>query len=910
MIELHHVYVILYAIAAALALIVAVVVWRRRSARGALSLAAMMFGISIWSFTLAMEWYVPTLSEQAFWLAMGGLGKWICPVAFLTLAFNLSGRRRWLAFGRIVPISIVAFIFANIEWLNPSQLFYRTFVATTMGPYTHYVAVRGPLYWASAAFVYTLILIASIIIFRVHSRTSGSERTQAAILLGGGVLPLVIDIVGHILFGSLNGLELAPFAFLGTGALWLIALQRGALFNILPMARDALVEQMSDGVMVLDGEGLVVDANPAACTILHIPLAQMIGGPAIVALEGMRGSLDLLHGSGRRRSVLSLGDGDDPRFVEMEVTPLAVDPGQPPANLVTLHDLTEERRNIEQLKLARKVFDTANEGILITRPDMDEHIVDVNEAFCRLTGRTREDLIGMNGSALRSGEHPPEFYEAVGETLRTTGAWHGEMWQTRADGTSFPSWMSMALAKDGEERGGNIVGIFTDITEIREAESKLQFNATHDSLTQLPNRLLLDDRLEHALAHARRTDGGLAVLFIDLDNFKDVNDTLGHAQGDALLVEAARRITAVLRESDTIGRFGGDEFAAVIAEVDDPVQVETTARRLLDTISSSYRLGAKEAHISASIGIALFPADGLDAASLIQHADIAMYGAKELGRNGVQFFSERLQATLNRRRAVEQELWGALEERRYFLLYQPQVNLSTGKITGVEALVRLRARDGTILSPTEFIPIAENSELIVHLGDWVLRTAFAELAAFQAITPDLVMGVNFSMRNFEEMDVTALLNSALEASDVKPQSVNLGITETAFLADPKEAAAKAEKLRDMVGVGLSLDDFGAGYSSLTYVRMFRANTIKIDTSFVQLLPDDPEARSVVLAIIALAKSLGATVVAEGPETEEQVCFLRANGCGVAQGLYFSGPVPADEIALLLRKGPFRLPVVQ
>lgn len=910
MIELHHVYIVLYAVGAALALIVAMIVWRRRSARGASSLAALMFSIAAWSFTLAMEWYVPTLRGQAFWLAMGDLGKWICPVAFLALAFDLADMRRWLVPARIALISIVAFIFSNIESLNLNQLSDNTFVATTMGPYTHYAAAHGPLYWTSAAFAYTLILIASIIILRVYSRTSGPERAQAAILLCGGVLPLVIDIVGHILFGSLNGLELAPFAFLGTGTLWLIALQRGALFNILPMARDALVEQMSDGVMVLDGESLVVDANPAACTILHVPLAEMIGRPATVAFEGVMGALDVLHGDDRRRSVLSMGDDNDPRFVEMDVTRLTVDPGQPSASLVTLHDLTDERRNTEQLRLARKVFDTANEGILITRPDMDEHIVDVNDAFCRLTGRSREDLIGMDGSALRSDKHPLEFYEALEETLQTTGAWHGEIWQTRADGTSFPSWMSMAIAKDGEEQGGNIVGIFTDITEIREAESKLEFNATHDMLTQLPNRLLLDDRLEHALAQARRTEGGLAVLFIDLDNFKDVNDTLGHAQGDALLVEAARRIVAALRESDTVGRFGGDEFAAVIADVDDPVQVETTAQRLLDTISSSYRLGAKEAHISASIGIALFPADGLDAASLIQHADIAMYGAKELGRNGVQFFSEKLQATLNRRRAIEQELWGALEEKRYFLLYQPQVNLSTGKITGVEALVRLRARDGTILSSTEFIPIAENSELIVHLGDWVLRTAFAELATFQEITPGLVMSVNFSMRNFEEMDVTTLLNSALEASDVNPQSVNLGITETAFLADPKEAAAKAEKLRDMVGVGLSLDDFGTGYSSITYVRMFRANTIKIDMSFVQLLPDDPEARSVVLAIITLAKSLGATVVAEGPETEEQVSFLRANGCGVAQGLYFSGPVPSDEITLLLRKSPFRLPAAQ
>jgi predicted signal transduction protein with EAL and GGDEF domain len=336
--------------------------------------------------------------------------------------------------------------------------------------------------------------------------------------------------------------------------------------------------------------------------------------------------------------------------------------------------------------------------------------------------------------------------------------------------------------------------------------------------------------------------------------------------------------------------------------------VEITARRLLETVSSPYRLGVEDIHVTASIGIALFPADGTDAASLIQHADVAMYGAKGLGRNRVQFFSEDLQESLDRRMIVERELRGAAEEERFFLLYQPQVDLSTGLITGAEALVRLRSRDGAVLSPAEFLPVAEDSELIFRLGDWVLHQACAELTSFHEISPDLLMSLNFSVREFKEIDATSL-HDVLQSSGVEACSLALEITETSFLVDPQKSAAKLDDLRDVAGIQLSLDNFGTGYSSLTYVRMFRAGTIKIDRSFVELLPDGPDAQTIVLSTIALAKSLGAAVIAEGAETKEQVRFLRANGCDCAQGFYFSRPVAADEFTLLLRRGPFPLPAI-
>lgn len=646
MVELHHIFVLLYAGATVLSLAVTSVAWRRRAARGAVWLGILVLGIAIWSGATAGMWYVPTLREQVFWLSVMDLGTWMVPVGALILAFDIARMERWRTPGRIALISIASFALANIEWLNPGRLYATAFAAQTVGPYTHYEAVPGPLYWAFPVFAYAMIVVGLVIIFRVYLRSSGAERTQAAILLMGGLLPFVAEAVTK--FGSvpLGGLGLAPLAFLATGFLWLAALLRGSLLDILPVARNALVEQMLDGVVVLDGEDNVVDANPAALTMLHRPLAEVLGRPAEAILGGVKGATALLGGSGPRHAVLSMGSDGDSRYVKLGITPLAAGLGGPPPQLITLHDVTEERRANERLMLASTVFDSTSDGIMVTLPDADQRIIDVNDAYCRLTGRSREDTVGKDISHFQSDRHSPEFYEAMQQTLLSTGEWKGEVWQTRADGTVFPSWLSLSVTKDDQEQVRHAVGIFMDITGIMEAE-KLRYNATHDALTGLPNRFLLDDRLEYALAHARRVGNGLAVLFVDLDTFKGVNDTLGHAQGDALLVEVAGRIVSVLRESDTVGRPGGDEFIVVITDTKDPAQVEFTARRLLEAVASPCHLGTETVHVTASIGIALFPADGMDATSLIQHADLAMYGAKRLGRNRIQFFSEELQEGLS-----------------------------------------------------------------------------------------------------------------------------------------------------------------------------------------------------------------------------------------------------------------------
>lgn len=908
MVELHHIFAFLNAATAALALVVVWVAWQRRTARGAVWLAVLMLGVAIWSAAAAAMWYSETQSMQSLWLKTTFLGVWLVPVAFLVLAFDVAGLKRWRT-PIIAVLVLVSFGFIGAAWFNPGRLYETAMVAVLMGSHTHYQAVPGPLYHAYNVFAFTLLIAGIIITFRAYLLSRGPVRTQAWIVLVGALVPIVASAVTESKLVNLADLDLAPVAFLITGTVWVAAILRGKLLEIVPMARDTLVEQMSDGVVVLDTDLCVIDANPAAVAMLHVPRSGMLGRPFDDLLRGVDGAEALLSDDGQRLAVLQLGSNRDPRHVLFRVTPLVIF-GSSLARLITLHDVTEEQKANERLRLARTVFDAANEGIVVMRSDADRQIIDVNDAFGRLTGRSKEELIGRDLRDLQSARYRPEFSEAMWGALFATGGWQGEVWQERADGTEFPSWLSLSLARDEREQASHVVGVFTDIAEIsRVADEKLRHHSTHDALTGLPNRVLLDDRLEHAVARARRVDSRLAVLLVGLDQFKDVNGALGRGQGDVLLLEVKRRIVSVLRESDTVARPGGDEFAIILADITDAEHVEATTRRLLDVVAMPYRIGDEVLHVTACVGVALFPADGADGATLLQLADLAMHKAKLRGRDTIQFFSEEFREGVTRRRIVEKELWGADEDGRYFLLYQPQVDLITGRIAGVEALVRLRARDGTIVSPAEFIPVAEESDLILQLGDWVLRKACADLATLHEVAPHLTMSVNFSARQLRGTDVITL-RDVLGLCGLDSRFLVVEITETALLENPEEAAATLEEIRGVEGLRLSLDDFGTGYSSLSNVRMLHPDEVKIDRSFVGLLPDDVEAQAIVRSTIALARGLGAKVVAEGPETEEQVRFLQIAGCDLAQGYYFSRPIPADEMVVLLGSGAFSLPEVE
>ena len=698
MLELHDIYTALYATAAVLSLAVAFAAWRRRAARGASWVAVLMIGIGIWSATSAAMWQATGLDAQSFWLKTNALGVWMVPLAVLMIALDVAGLDRWVNPTTVATVGMVSLGLDNIEWLNPAQLYDAAFVVRTVGPYVHYQAVPGPLYWTNSAFAFSVMGIGLVILFRHSLRSRGQERTQAAILAFGGLLPFAAGLMTETraLPFPFSGLDLAPLAFLVTGTLWLMAIARGTLLDIFPVAHETLIRQMPDGVIVLDAQSRVVEANPAALSMLRE--SDVLGRSADEVLGRIEGVSEHLDPDGQRHATLPFRWDDGLRHLDLQVVPLLLGPGVPPARLLILHDVTEERRTWERLELAHTVFDAVNEGIIVLDSGPGMRVIDVNDPCCELLGRSRDEMVGVDARLLRSDRHTQEFYHSIEREIIERGRWEGEIWQTKADGTEFPSWMVFSMAPDETGAKTRIVGFFADISEAKEAE-RLRHDATHDPLTGLANRAVLDDRLAHALAHAKRVGRGLAVLFADLDYFKRVNDTLGHSQGDRVLAEAAQRITATLRGGDTAARPGGDEFV-VITDAKSPPEIEAEARRLREALALPHRIGSQDLNVTVSIGIALYPADGTDVSTLLNHADLAMYGAKRLGRNRIQFFSPELQAGLDRRVVVEKELIGGLEEERCFLLHLPQVDLHTGKIVGAEALVHLRAQDGTVLSPS------------------------------------------------------------------------------------------------------------------------------------------------------------------------------------------------------------------
>ena len=485
MVALHDLYVLLYAATAILASAVVWVAWRRRTAHGARGLALLMLGVAVWSVGAAVMWYVPTQEEQVFWLTTNALGIWMVPVGVLLIGLDVAKLDRWLTPGRIALFAIPAFALMNLEWFNPGGQYNTAFVAQAVGSYTHYQTVPGPLHWAFDVFAYVMILLGLALIFRTFLRSSGQERTQAAVMFFGGLLPFVADMTTESGLLPLAGLDLGPPAFMVTGVIWLYAVSRGVLLDIVPVARDTLVDQMVDGVVVLDAQDCVVDANPAALALVGGHADDVFSKPAQEIFSGMEGASALLAGEGARRAVLPLDSGDGSRRVELRLTPI-IGPDKALVHLAVLRDVTQELRANEQLQRARMVYDTVSEGIVVlTATHPDQQIIDVNDAFCHLTGFSRDELIGKDLDLVRSAAQPPEFYEAMQRRLLSTGEWSGEIQHAKADGTTFPSWSSLSLVKDAEGRVKNVVGVLTDITEIRAAEQLTESEILYRTLTEL-----------------------------------------------------------------------------------------------------------------------------------------------------------------------------------------------------------------------------------------------------------------------------------------------------------------------------------------------------------------------------------------------------------------------------------------
>ena len=560
----------------------------------------------------------------------------------------------------------------------------------------------------------------------------------------------------------------------------------------------------------------------------------------------------------------------------------------------------EDNRETSEAQVARwrqwaMAFEHIRDGVMIT--DAHCRIQTVNAAFSAITGYSADEAIGASARLLQSGRHAPEFYQQMWAALQTEGRWQGEIWNRRKNGEVFPEWLTLNVVRDGAGRVTHYVGVFTDVSRSKTVEAQLERLAHYDPLTELPNRVLVIDRLAQVLLRSERRNGTTAVLVIDLDGFKTVNDSLGHPAGDELLVCIAARLQSRLRTDDLLGRLGGDEFLVALEGCATPAEVAALARDLLDTVAAPVPLSCgQDAYVTASIGISLHPVDGSrSVVELLRDADAAMYRAKEQGRNCFCFYTSDMNAEAIAKLELEAALSRALARGELLLHYQPKVDARSGLVAGAEALLRWNRKGVGLVPPGQFIPVAEQSSLILAIGAWVIDEACRQLRAWMGAGQPLVrVAVNVAARQFAAGDLDQVVARALQRHRVDAQWLEIEITEGMLITEPQAAISMLKRIKAL-GVKLSLDDFGTGYSSLAYLQHFPLDALKIDQSFTRRIGQEPDGAALVDAVIALAHRLHLRVVAEGVETPQQRDYLRQQGCDEMQGYHFAHPAPADAL---------------
>ena len=569
----------------------------------------------------------------------------------------------------------------------------------------------------------------------------------------------------------------------------------------------------------------------------------------------------------------------------------------------TIHSVAERKRTEQAYRLQAQVFTHGRQAIVIA--DTSKVIISANPAFTHVTGFPNDGMQGCPLSDVLQVLLNEENGKKVFEEVNTIGFWEGEAWDRRKNGQIYPQWLSITAVRREDGEIVNYIAAFSDITERKTLEERTRHLAEHDFLTGLPNRILLIDRLSQAIASAKRNHTQFALIFVDLDRFKFINDSMGHFVGDKLLQEVARRLRKCVRAIDTVSRQGGDEFVILLADIGNAKQVACIAQNIMNALGRMMDIDGRQFSITASIGISTYPTDGEDMDTLIRNADIAMYYAKENGRNGCQFFNDEINARIRERVTLEQNLRSALEMDEFCLHYQPEFDFSSGRIVGAEALIRWNHPDMGRLPPTRFIAAAEECGLISLIGEWVLRRACQQAKLWHDQGFPIVVSVNFSTAQFRQKRLLQTIQDELRLADLAPQFLTIEVTEGLLLSEHEEVCETMQALKSM-GVKLAVDDFGTGYSSLSYLKRFQVDKLKIDQSFVSGITGNPKDTEIIRAIVAMAKSLALQVVAEGVETAEQFHYLQSIGCDGYQGFFSSQAVPAPEI-VQLPSGPGIVP---
>ncbi len=678
----------------------------------------------------------------------------------------------------------------------------------------------------------------------------------------------------------------------------------------LQLTTHSILNSSTQGIFGLDTEGVVTFLNPAMCKMLGYSEEELTGyshhekvhhhyaDGSPYPREDCPIYLSLKSGVTQRGEEDYICKDGSYLPVEFVCSPMWENNIMIGA-VVFFLDISERRLAEQKQKLASSVFENVLEGLIVT--DSECGIVSVNPAFTRITGFNEQDVIGQNPRILKSDQQTDEFYRLMWSTIEETGRWAGEIINRHKNGENYPYWLNITQLFNGNNEVTHFIGTYTDIRQLKASQQQLLHLAHHDALTHLPNRNLFNDRLHQAIKRAHREDCQVAILFLDLDHFKHVNDTLGHSLGDEMLRLVASRLQQQLREGDTVARLGGDEFIVLLDKLDETGDAALVARKLSGAFERPFVIEGRELYVGASIGISLYPEDGKDADTLVKNADVSMYKAKEMGRNNYQFYTEKLTRVSSEMLQIGSELRHALELGQMEVYYQPQVSLHKSKIYGAEALLRWNHPDLGMVSPAKFIPIAEESGLILSIGEWVLNQACMQAKLWH--DENLPIGwvaVNISGVQVRRSGIVDVVNKALNDSGLPAHKLELELTESFIMGQAEHSIDILNKLKQL-GVSMSIDDFGTGYSSLSYLQRLPIDRLKIDQSFLVDVPQNENNAVIVRAIIALGQSLQLPIIAEGVETVEQQMFLNSTGCELAQGYLYSKPISATEFSAWLRK---------
>jgi diguanylate cyclase (GGDEF)-like protein/PAS domain S-box-containing protein len=815
----------------------------------------------------------------------------------------------------LAGITLVGLIVSLANLYQPYSLQYDRFdgIRTLQLPWGELVSrgigQPGPLMYLATV---TFFLVVGFVLYSLGNAYRREHRHTDLWMLFAFWLFMLSGIEGVLArLSVIDFIELGPFGFLVVVIVMSVSLTRETQqrLRISEKRFRTVIEEAPIG-MAFARNGITIDVNRVCLQMFGCDDKAEICGHSLIDFFAPQFRAEVEYRAKQRMlgnpietPFESTGLRKDGSQFPMFVLARGVMLDDGPLSFGFLMDITDRKQSEGDLRIAATAFES-QESLMIT--DAYGVILRVNKAFTETTGYSTQELVGQTPRLLKSGRHNAEFYRAMWETLRSAGKWQGEIWDRRKNGEIYPKWLSISAVKGDDGVVTHYVGSHIDITERKASEEKIQHLAFYDHLTDLPNRLLLMDRLKQALASNARIGRTGSLLFIDLDNFKNLNDTLGHDMGDLLLKQVTQRLESCIREGDTVARLGGDEFVVMLVDlsvqpIEAAAQTEAIGEKILAALNQPYQLGSFVHRCTASIGATLFKDHQQETDELMKQVDIAMYQAKKAGRNALRFFDPQMQESISARVSLESELHNALEFKQFHLYYQIQMN-SSNHPSGAEALIRWKHPIHGLVSPARFIPLAEETGLILPIGLWVLETACVQLKTWQqdVLTHDLTLAVNVSAKQFRQLDFVAQVQAAVQRHAIDPKLLKLELTESLLQENIEETIAIMTLLH-VIGVQFSLDDFGTGYSSLQYLKRLPLDQLKIDQSFVRDIGTNSSDIAVVRAIIAMARSLELDVIAEGVETEAQRQLLLKNGCTHYQGYLFGRPVPIEQLDALLKQ---------